>query len=114
MTLFFWGFFGLIAFLACLYVDSLFRFRKRGFRSFFAGSEFYYEECRRDGIQTVKFGREIQGKGPDVIWVPSQEDWDRVVPEFARGRRAEIINRIYRDWKSGVIVESETTGQSLR
>ena len=57
-----------------------------------------YEELLEDGgICQLLFVREILGDGypaPSLVWLPNERTWERQTPEWARGRRAQIVQRI--------------------
>jgi hypothetical protein len=58
-------------------------------------------------------GREFEfdcgwGVKPPVAYVPSEEIWDRVVPDWLRGRRAEVVARLLAD--GGHRLEDTDTG----
>lgn len=75
------------------------KFRRRGYQIvWLAGNEWAYEERRTDGsIEFVPFFRKFVGEGyptPCEVHIPSEDRWDRQVPEWAQGRRREILGRI--------------------
>lgn len=48
------------------------------------------------------------GKGPPFdVFVPSAQKWDNVVPDWAKGRRTEIINIISNTEALGKIIEDD-------
>ena len=47
-----------------------------------------------EGNNTIELKVDPGLKGPTVINIPSAENWDSSVPEWARGRRDEVIDRI--------------------
>ena len=56
--------------------------------------ELFYEEWRDGAWQRLRIsGEMLMGRAHHVIYFASPEDW-RVYPEWARGRREEIIGRI--------------------
>jgi hypothetical protein len=57
-----------------------------------------YEELAADGrIRQLPFVRDILGDGypaPGLVRITDESIWEREMPEWARGRRAEIARRI--------------------
>lgn len=47
-----------------------------------------------EGKRSIEFKVDPGLKGPTIIHVPSSENWDKKVPEWAVGRRGEIVDRI--------------------
>ena len=47
------------------------------------------------------------GVQPPVLFVPTEADWDRVVPPWLRGRRPEVVDRLAR--RSGHEVRDDTS-----
>jgi hypothetical protein len=55
-----------------------------------------YQERRDLIIRRLEIGGEMRVKGPRVISVPTDNEWDRTMPAWARGRRTEIIEKVRR------------------
>lgn len=75
------------------------QFRKRGYQvNWLTKDEWVYEERRSDGsVEYLPLSREVTGDGypaPCSVHIQSEESWDRQAPQWARGRRTEILNRI--------------------
>ncbi|WP_238439575.1 hypothetical protein [Microbacterium sp. JZ31] len=51
------------------------------------------------------------GMTPMKLYVPHADDWDRVLPAWMRGRRAEILDRLAT--AAGHVLEVEPSGASL-
>lgn len=48
-----------------------------------------------EGAASLSLDFDLSGPGyPDTLYVPTEEEWDRSVPGWARGRRTEIMERI--------------------
>ena len=64
-------------------------------RGFWVGREgrddIVYEERRDGAIQRLTIHGEMMTRGPHVIYVPNDEEWVRKMPEWAHGRRVEIL-----------------------
>lgn len=58
--------------------------------------EIYYEEKYRDAVRRMIIPGEMLVGGPihRVIYVPNDAEWREKMPEWARGRKAEIMDRI--------------------
>jgi hypothetical protein len=76
------------------------RFRKRGYRAWFAQpGQFLYEEWDAGGamrrisfdVKQVALGH-ARATGWEIA-LPSEGAWDERVPAWARGRRAELMER---------------------
>jgi hypothetical protein len=53
-----------------------------------------YHERRRRTIRRLTIGGEMMATGPHVVYVPTDVEWDRTMPTWARGRRDEIIENV--------------------
>ena len=85
---------GLPCALTVILLSRRVSFRKRGWRIRGHGRDaMEYEEWDRG---TFVFGAELMGRGPitRVVQIPSPEKWDDMLPDWAAGRRAEIVRRI--------------------
>jgi len=66
----------------------------RGFHGWRVGSQWVYEEVRDGYIEGIELPLEYLGRGEYEIHVPGERDWAMTMPEWARDRRAEIIERL--------------------
>jgi hypothetical protein len=87
---------GLISYWILL---SHFEFRRRGYQiRWLTKDEWVYEERRADGsVECLPFSRKTAGEGyptPCSIYVQTEKNWGRQVPQWAQGRRTEILERI--------------------
>jgi len=72
-----------------------YRLRTRGFWAFREGRDnITYEERRNSSIQRLTIYGEMMYRAPHVIYVPNEEEWERKMPEWAQGRRAEILENV--------------------
>jgi hypothetical protein len=53
-----------------------------------------YQERHNNKVDGIIIGGEMMSIGPHVIYVPSIEGWKKNMPEWAQGRRDEIISRV--------------------
>jgi hypothetical protein len=48
-----------------------------------------------EGDRSLDFDREPGGNAtPGIVWVPSPKRWREIVPDWAKGRRTEILTRL--------------------
>ena len=78
---------------------SHFEFRRRGYKiKWVTGDEWVYEERRIDGsVECLPFSRKTVGDGypaPCNVHIQSEKSWERQAPQWAQGRRTEILERI--------------------
>ena len=45
-------------------------------------------------VEHLTIGGEMMAVGPHVIYVPTEEEWGETAPEWAQGRRDEILERV--------------------
>lgn len=78
----------------------------------------YEEWSPENGIRQIPFVRDILGPGypaPSIVRLPSDTAWAAQTPDWARGRRAEIIARIRQlAGENTQFAESESAGESLQ
>lgn len=55
-----------------------------------------YEERDAGGVQRLTIRGELMAYGPSVLYVPTEEEWANEMPEWAQGRRAEILENVRR------------------
>jgi len=49
-----------------------------------------------EGDHSLDFDREPGGgASPGIVWVPSPKQWLEIMPEWAKGRRTEILTRLW-------------------
>ena len=49
-----------------------------------------------EGGHTISFDREPGGVAtPALVWVPSPKRWRETIPDWANGRRTEILTRLW-------------------
>jgi len=49
-----------------------------------------------EGDQALDFDREPGGNAtPAIVWVPSPKRWREIMPDWAKGRRTEILTRLW-------------------
>ena len=58
--------------------------------------EILYEERRAGETQRLTISGERMTHGARVVYVPSEEEWEKEMPEWAHGRRVEILENIKR------------------
>jgi hypothetical protein len=86
--------------LVCFWILSMhIDFWIRGYQiRWLKGNEWVYEERRPRGpIERLPFSRIKLGDGdpaPCEVHIADEERWERQAPEWAKGRRAEILRRI--------------------
>jgi len=56
-----------------------------------------YQERRDRSIRRLTIDGEMLVKGPHVVYVPTENEWERRMPAWAHGRREEIIANVKRD-----------------
>lgn len=89
----------LVLLYPCLY--QLRRYYRLQFRGFWVTREgrdsIVYEERREGTTQRLTIDGELMTYGhPFVIYVPDEEQWNKEMPEWALGRRVEILQNIKR------------------
>ncbi|MGH9967572.1 MAG: hypothetical protein ACREBG_07025 [Pyrinomonadaceae bacterium] len=68
---------------------------RRGYWARRAGRDsIRYEEKRGRSVEHVIIDGEMMAVGPHVIYVPTDEEWKKSAPEWAQGRRDEILERV--------------------
>jgi hypothetical protein len=72
-----------------------YRLRSRGFWVHREGrDDIEYEERSAKGLRRLLLNGELNGSGPFVVYLPTQEEWARRMPEWAQGRRDEILENV--------------------
>jgi hypothetical protein len=80
-------------------VAAFIHYWRRGYRvRWLTGNDWIYEERRAGGsVERLPFSREIVGDGypaPCEVHIPSETRWELQAPQWAHGRRAEILEHI--------------------
>ena len=82
------------------FVYQLRRYLRLRFRGFFVTREgrdnIVYEERRAGATQRLIIHGELMASGPHVVYVPDEEEWQKEMPDWAHGRRAEILETVKR------------------
>ena len=74
-----------------------YRLYSRGFYVTRKGRDLIEYQERRDGtIQRLTLYREVMSTPPTVVYVPKEDEWQRDMPAWARGRRTEIVDNVRR------------------
>ena len=55
-----------------------------------------YQELREGGVEELTIGGEMMVGTPHVVYVPNEEEWVQTMPDWAQGRREEIIANVRR------------------
>jgi hypothetical protein len=58
------------------------------------GNHWLYEELHQGEVQSIELVLEYVGRGEYEIHIPSARDWVAHMPDWARGRRDEIVERL--------------------
>jgi len=58
------------------------------------GNHWLYEELHADEVESIELPLDYIGRGEYEIHIPGERDWVANMPEWARGRRAEIVDRL--------------------
>ena len=85
---------GIVFFIAGVVIKRQLLFKQRGWEILPVGrDQIKYVE---QGTKGIVFYAELMGRGPvnRVIYVPNAEVWNISVPDWARGRRGEILARM--------------------
>ena len=70
------------------------RYRQQGWAVAMSGrNSIKYKERVLETDHEIEFSRDIDSIGR-ILWVPSEERWNRELPSWAMNRRAEILQRI--------------------
>src|SRR4051812_1802714 len=59
-----------------------------------AGTHWVYEELHGRQIASLQLPLDYVGRGEYDIHIPGERDWPARMPAWARGRRAEIVDRL--------------------
>jgi hypothetical protein len=58
------------------------------------GSHWAYEELHAGTVMAIELPLDYVGRGEYEVHIPSERDWQANMPDWARGRRAEIVARL--------------------
>jgi len=74
-----------------------YRLLSRGFSVAREGRDnIVYEERRNGKNRRLIIYGELMVRAPHVVYVPTEEEWESKMPEWARDRRTEIIDNVKR------------------
>ena len=76
------------------------------------GTHWVYEELRDSVIVSLELPLDYVGRGEYDVHVPSERDWATTMPDWARERRAEIIERLLTVFKRSQIQFDPDSTQS--
>ncbi|HYE75797.1 MAG TPA: hypothetical protein VEF04_20810, partial [Blastocatellia bacterium] len=65
-----------------------------------------YAERHADKVEQIIIDGEMMAVRPHVVYLPTEEEWQKKMPEWAQGRRDEIIGRV-KDFLSSKNYESD-------
>lgn len=83
------------AVVACAFIQPWLHLRRKGFWVQGAGrDEIRYEEWDGKAVRSFKIIAELMASGPRIVSFPTDAQWDRHMPEWARGRKAEMMERV--------------------
>lgn len=79
------------------FIRRFYWLRVRGFWVTRQGrDEIEYQELREGGVERLTISGEMMVGAPDVVYVPTEEEWLHTMPEWSQGRREEIIAKVRR------------------
>jgi hypothetical protein len=76
------------------------------------GTYWVYEELRENVVVSLELPLDYLGRGEYDIHVPSERDWSATMPDWARERRAEIVERLQTVFKRSQIHFDPDSAQS--
>jgi hypothetical protein len=76
------------------------------------GTHWVYEELRNGEIVSLALPLDYMGRGEYDIHVPGDRDWAASMPDWASGRRAEIVERLQTVFKRSQIHFDPDSAQS--
>jgi hypothetical protein len=68
-----------------------------------AGNVWLYEELHGDQVESLGLPLDYVGRGEYEIHIPGERDWIARMPDWARGRRDEIVERLQTVFKRSQI-----------
>jgi len=76
-------------------VRSSWHLRRHGYRVRWYGRDsFYYEELEAGQVRRLMLDGYLMGRGPRSVYFPGPQDWQQKMPDWARDRRDEILDRV--------------------
>lgn len=77
------------------FVHRLYSLRMRGFWVAKKGHHtIEYEELRNGEVERLGMYSEMSVGAPNVVYVPTEKEWKQKMPDWAQGRREEILERV--------------------
>jgi len=74
------------------------------------GNHWLYEELHEGEVESVELQLEYIGRGEYEIHIPGEHDWVAQMPDWARGRREEIVERLQAAFKrSQMLFDADST-----
>jgi len=67
------------------------------------GNHWVYEELHEGKVESLELPLDYIGRGEYEIHIPGEHDWMAHMPDWARGRRAEIVERLQTVFKRSQI-----------
>lgn len=59
-------------------------------------NEIEYQELNEGKLRRLTIYVETMVKAPDVVYLPTETEWEQHMPSWAQGRREEIVERVKR------------------
>jgi hypothetical protein len=77
------------------FVRRRYHLRSRGYWVVRQGRDaIEYQEMHDGKVERLIIGGEMLVGAPHVVYVPTAEEWQQTMPEWAQGRREEIIENV--------------------
>ena len=77
------------------FVRRYYSLRSRGFWVSREGLDaIEYQELQNGRVERLTIGGEMMVGAPHVVYVPTPEEWQGTMPDWAQGRREEIIETV--------------------
>ena len=67
------------------------------------GNQWLYEELHEEEVEWLELPLDYVGRGEYEIHIPGEHDWIARMPDWARGRRDEIVERLQSVFKRSQI-----------
>ena len=67
------------------------------------GNLWVYEELHAGAVESLELPLDYIGRGEYEVHIPGERDWVARMPDWARGRRAEIVERLQTVFKRSQI-----------
>ena len=79
------------------FVRRSYSLRKHGFWVTREGRDsIEYQELCDGSVRRLTIGGELRVKGPRVVYIPTEAEWQQWQPAWAQGRREEIVEKVRR------------------